>query len=229
VHVSTFARNRVAPSLGDHGRHVVIPNPCMVERAPPVDVAANRALVVIGRLTVEKGMRVLASAWRGTGIPLLVLGDGPAREVLTGLDGPVQMLPWGGPDTVLRVLAKARGLVMPSLWDETSGLVAAEALARGVPAIVSRNTGAAELVERTGGGIVVTGGAVAELREAMLRIADAGRAGSLGAAAYDGYWRDPLTLGRHLDDLERLYGELLQASPGRFVGSTASMAASAPS
>lgn len=225
VHVSAFARDRVGPSLGGHGRHVVIPNPCTVEQAPPVDVAANRALVVIGRLTVEKGMQTLASAWRGTGIPLLVLGDGPARDVLAGLDGPIRLLPWGGHNAVLEVLAQARGLVMPSLWDETSGLVAVEALARGVPAIVSRNTGAAELVERTGGGVVVAGGAVAELREAMLRLADGRQAAPLGASAYAGYWRDPSTPERHLDALERLYRELLtpRAEPAAGTpGSTAS-------
>jgi glycosyltransferase involved in cell wall biosynthesis len=99
---------------------------------------------------------------------------------------------------------------MPSTWDEVSGLVAAEAMARGVPAIVSRNTGAAELVTRTGGGIVVEPGDVAGLRRAMVALAEPGCAARLGAAAYAGYWRDPPTIARHVDLLEALYRSLLR-------------------
>lgn len=211
VHVSRFAQRRVEPWLEHFGRHVVVPNPCTIAKAPPVEVAANRALVMIGRLTVEKGVRELVAAWRGTGMSLLVLGDGPMRDELARVDGPVEVLPWGGRDAVLGALARARALVMPSQWCETSGLVAAEAMARGVPSIVARRTGVAELVERAGGGITVDATDPADLRRAILEVADDERVAALGTSAYAGYWRDPPTLDRHLDMIEALYGDVLRS------------------
>lgn len=217
VHVSGPARDRALPYLPAQARHRVVPNPSPIERRPPVAVAGNHAFAFIGRLTREKGCRELAEAARGAPLKLLVIGDGPLRDVFAGLGEQVELLPWGGRDEVLAVLERSRGLVFPSLWDETAGLVAYEALARGVPVIASATTGAAEMVGRTGGGVLVPAGDVARLRAAMLSLAEAtpAEATRLGAAAYDGYWADPLTVERHVETLEALYDEIASAPSGR--------------
>jgi glycosyltransferase involved in cell wall biosynthesis len=205
AHVSSFAKERIQRFLPAEARHVVVANPCFVERAPPVPVGANEPIVYIGRLAVEKGVRQLLEAVRGSGLPLLVQGDGPLRAEVMALDGSVHYRPWGDGASVLETLQQARALVVPSLWEETGTMNAYEALARGVPVIATRTTPAAALIEKTGGGLVVPTHDVGELREALRRLASGDEAMRLGGRAFQGYWRAPCDLEGHLDRVERLY------------------------
>ena len=208
AHVSSFAQERIRRFLPTDARHVVVVNPCFVERAPPVPVAANQPIAYIGRLTVEKGLRQLLAAVRGSGIPLLVQGDGPLRAEVEASGGCVRCRPWGDEGSVLDTLQQARTLVLPSIWDETGTMNAYEALARGVPVIATRTTPVAALIEKTGGGLVVPPDDVAELRKALRCLADDREVARLGERAYQGYWRAPCNLERHLDSVERLYRQV---------------------
>ncbi len=208
AHVSSFAQERIRRFLPAEARHVVVVNPCFVERAPPVPVTANKPIVYIGRLTIEKGLRQLLAAVRGSGIPLLVQGDGPLRAEVEASGGSVRYRPWGDEASVLNALQQARALVLPSIWDETGTMNAYEALARGVPVIATRTTPAAALIEQTGGGLVVPTHDVGELRKALCRLAADDEVGRLGERAYQGYWRAPCNLERHLDRVERLYRQI---------------------
>ena len=205
AHVSGFARERTRPFLPAEARHVVVDNPCFVERAPPVPVAANGPIVYIGRLTVEKGLRELLEAVRGSEIPLLVQGDGPLRAAVEAAGGSVRYRPWGDGPSVLDTLQHARALVVPSIWDETGTMNAFEALARGVPVIATRTTPAAALIDKTGGGLVVPTRDVVGLRKALCQLAGDDEVARMGARAYQGYWWAPCTLERHLERVEQLY------------------------
>jgi exopolysaccharide biosynthesis WecB/TagA/CpsF family protein len=127
----------------------VKPNPVLPDPGPG-DGAGGYALFV-GRLAEEKGIRTLAKAWlRLTGIPLVVVGEGP----LASIDWPADItvrgaLPYS---EVLKLMKSARTLVIPSTWYETGPLTLIEALACGLPPIVSDLGSMSERVEhhRTG-------------------------------------------------------------------------------
>ena len=107
-------------------------------------------IAYIGRLSVEKGVDILADAINdlarihGTRqIRLLIAGDfrfvpsDSAARVIGALDAcaaEVVRLGWADPAEVLR---QADVLVVPSRWAEPFGLVAAEAMAMGCPLLVS--------------------------------------------------------------------------------------------
>jgi glycosyltransferase involved in cell wall biosynthesis len=122
-----------------------------------------------GRFEPEKGFDLLVQTLDGTGIPLQVAGDASAY-LASGRQVPAFVsfsghLDRGGMGDFYR---QARLLVVPSLWDETFGLVVAEALSCGTPVVVT-NLGA--LAEVAGpGGLVVPAGDVAALREAVSRL-----------------------------------------------------------
>lgn len=215
VHVSSFARDRALPFLPEAATHRVIPNPCLVPQLPPVAVAAQQRLAFIGRLTTEKGVAVLAAALQDGEIGLTALGAGPMDTVLRQASPLVELLPWGDAAGVLALLERSRALVFPSLWPETQGLVVSEALARGVPVIASRATGAAEQIERTGGGLLVPPGDAAALRAAMHEIADDALAARLGERAYRGYWMAPPTAEAHVQALLGLYAEVADRQAAR--------------
>ncbi len=133
------------PYLPDDARLYPLENITDVARGRPVDVAANRALVVLGRLDAEKGVTLAAEAARRAGLPITFIGDGPLRVEIEAMGG--RVTGWLPASEVAAELHQARCLLFPSLWYETFGLVVAEAAARGVPAIVSDISAAAERVD----------------------------------------------------------------------------------
>lgn len=136
--------------------------------------APDPLVLYVGRLSPEKGVDVLLRAFaaiRG-GFPqarLRIAGDGPDRAPLEalarelGLQSVTVFTGWLAPAHVEDELSKAWVAVAPSLWAEPFGLVAAEAIVHGVPAIVSATGGLAEIVEPGVSGLVVPNGDVSAL------------------------------------------------------------------
>ena len=105
----------------------------------------------VGRLSEEKGIRVLLDAWKGParGIPLKIVGDGPLADLVAAAAEASPEITWLGARsrTEMTSLMKAAGvLVFPSQGYETFGLVIAEAYATALPVVATRLGSAAALV-----------------------------------------------------------------------------------
>lgn len=209
LHMSNFAAGIANPFIGyDHARYVV-PSPIEVERGKPVDVAENTRFLFAGRLTEEKGVRLLAQTARDTGLPLTIAGDGPLLRELEAIGENITCTGWLDAAGVTAVMRQARALVFPSTWYETGGLVVLEALAQGIPVIVSRSTGAADFVEDGVNGFVVDAGNTGALRAAMMQLNNPETAARMGHEAYDRYWANPLTPEVHTQRLIGVYRNVL--------------------
>ena len=103
------------------------------------------------------------------------------------------------------MLSTARALVFPSVWYETSGLVVAEALARGVPAIVSSATAGRDLIRDGVNGLLCEPGSLEALVASLQRLQDDDRAALMGENAFALYWANPLSVAAHLDQLLAAY------------------------
>lgn len=173
------------------GRTHVVRNPA----APvPADVlvpaAARRDVVVAGRLSPEKGVDVLLRALAAAPAVrrLHVAGDGPARadlEVLAREVAPGRVVFHGRlpADDVRALVAGAVAAAVPSRWYENAPLAVTEALAAGVPAVVTALGGAPELVRDGVDGLVVPPEDPAALAAALTRLVeDPARAAAMGAA-----------------------------------------------
>ena len=131
------------------------------EQVPSSDADRDDAWLFVGRLTAEKGIDRLVAEWP-EGARLRVVGDGPLRgELESAARGKrVELV---GRKTRADVLAEMRrsfGLVFPSLWYETFGLVYIEALAAGLPTMAFPPSVVAEAVEREGTGVIASWGSV---------------------------------------------------------------------
>lgn len=111
----------------------------------------------VGRLSSEKGIGTLLSAWQKLDemIPLKLIGDGPLASQIAALTQKTSGIDWLGQKTsseVYKLVRDAAFLVFPSEWYETFGRVAIEAFAAGTPVIGSRIGAIAELIDhgRTG-------------------------------------------------------------------------------
>ena len=104
-------------------------------------------IVYVGRLSPEKGVSTLLSAWRmignETGCKLLLIGDGDFRKEYERLADRLnaEFLGQIPNEQVRTIIATAKVMVLPSECWETFGLAAVEAMSVGTPAVVS-NVGA---------------------------------------------------------------------------------------
>ncbi len=136
------------------------------------------AFVFVGRLVAEKGVDVLADAYRAyrelvdDPWPLLVGGVGPESDRLAGIAG-VDMLGFVQPHALPDLLARSGCLVLPSRF-EPWGVVVHEATSAGLPVVCTSVCGAASRLVLDGyNGVVVSPGDVGGLARALVRISGA--------------------------------------------------------
>jgi glycosyltransferase involved in cell wall biosynthesis len=102
------------------------------------------------------------------------------------------------------LLARARALIVPSLWYEGAPRIILEAYAAGVPVLASRIGALPELVEHGASGLLFPPNEVAALATAVTRLADDGESERLGEGAWQ-LWRARFTPERGLKELEACY------------------------
>ena len=148
----------------------IVVKPCFVHPDPGLRVGSGDAVLYLGRLVPEKGVRTLIAAWEhlGGSVPLRIAGEGPLREELEaeiarrGLAG-VKLLGRVPDADLLTEMKRARLVVFPSEWYEGLPLSIAEAFACGVPVVASRIGSMIELVEDGRTGLQFTPGDAADL------------------------------------------------------------------
>ena len=106
----------------------------------------------VGRLAADKGILELLEVWPSDE-PLDVFGEGDLGEHLRGRFGEQPNVSFAGKvsrNDLLARLGAYRGLIVPSQWSEGLPTVILEALARGVPSVVSRSLAAGRELEDAG-------------------------------------------------------------------------------
>jgi len=142
-------------------------------------------VLFVGRLSPEKGLHVVLDAWRQLDLPLRlqVIGDGPARrDLLRRAPDGVEFLGRLSHDEVQQAMREARALVFPSLWYEGQGMTLLESFAAGLPAVVSKLGGSADLL-RGGGGWTATPGDVSSWVRNLSALANDDTVDATGAKA----------------------------------------------
>lgn len=134
-------------------------NPGNAEERLPDDGNAGRLklflddtkplVVYFGKLIEQKGVHLLIDALAGIEARLVVVGFGPERATLERRAGDrgVEAL-FTGPlehRHLRHLLALADACVVPSIFPEAFGMVAAEAASAGCPPLVARHSGLAEV------------------------------------------------------------------------------------
>jgi glycosyltransferase involved in cell wall biosynthesis len=136
-------------------------------------------ILFLGRLTVEKGLRDLMSAWDQIGarmtspVPLLIAGSGPMeREIADWARdrSDVRYLGLQSRDECEDLTAGAVAVVAPSRWMEPLGTVVISAMAAGVPTVAPAHGSFVELARNGETGVLYRPGNVAELADAIERV-----------------------------------------------------------
>lgn len=155
-----------------------------------VPIAERRKRVVfVGRLSAEKGVDDLLTAWLNwgpTAPELTLIGDGPLREALVARAANASNIRFCGQlsgGEAQKEIGLARLLIVPSRWFEGFPMVLREAFALGTPALVS-NLGPLPSLVAQGQGAVFESGDAEDLRHMAKAIwADTERLNSMSKAA----------------------------------------------
>jgi glycosyltransferase involved in cell wall biosynthesis len=185
---------------------ITLLNPVNTVDLGPRDHSGTRFLFV-GRIWEEKGILELLQAI-GEHYPLTVIGDGPRRAELALRYPQVRFLGWLPPERVAQEMRDALAVILPSVYLEAFGLVVAEALALGVPVVVSDRAGAASLVEQGVNGFVVDMGRPVQLMDRCAALMEARRASSMSRQAYLSYWRSPMSTRVYVAGLLDVYNSI---------------------
>lgn len=178
-----------------------------VTEAPPGTITA----AFLGRLTEEKGVRVLLEATRilseETSLRWVVAGDGPLRaEVESAAVDDTLRLRYAGEVADPGPLYTTSELVVIPSFSEGQSLVALEAMAAGLPVIATAVGGLPEVVVAGETGIIIPPGNPEALATAVRHLLrDADRRAELGTAGRARVERE-FGLGRMIEDTLAVYG-----------------------
>jgi glycosyltransferase involved in cell wall biosynthesis len=135
---------RDAPNPGNaEERH---PDAGNAERLAQFFASGAPTVVYFGKLIEQKGVQVLLEAMRDVDARLLIVGFGPERARFEAAAPPRTL--FIGPlehRHLVHLLPLADVTVVPSIFPEAFGMVAAEAAAAGSPPLVARHSGLAEV------------------------------------------------------------------------------------
>ena len=167
-----------------------------------------------GRLTDEKGVRVLLDAWaQAPDLPALqIAGDGPlAAEVerAAAADARITWLGWQGGEAMDALMGGAALLVAPSLWYEGWPLVATEAMGQGTPVVATDHGAFSEMVDEGWTGCLFPSGDAAGL-VACVRwaLSDPDRLAVMRVATWQSF-RDRYSRGANYRQLRAVYADAL--------------------
>lgn len=192
----------------------IAPAVTMPER--PADPGTGGYAAYAGRLTPEKGIQTLVEALRLCDVPLRLARAANSLVTMT--------LPPDVPVVITRdrnefdaFLRGARMLIVPSIWFESFGLAAAEAMAHGIPVVASRLGALASLVRDGTDGLLFEPGNPRDLADKVLALwRNPDRCRSLGDAARKkalANW----TTEHHMRRIENVYADISRRTTRRVV------------
>lgn len=161
VALTEFARKKFLEGELPADRIVVKPN--FVSPDPGTGAGGGRYALFVGRLSPEKGIGPLITAWKRLSerMPLKIVGDGPLASSVGDAARSMTDVEWLGrrpPPEVYDLMGNAACLIVPSECYETFGRVVIEAYAKGTPVIASNIGAIAELVKHGRTGLLFTAG-----------------------------------------------------------------------
>jgi len=210
----------------------VRPSSCNFGRRPLPWRERESKVVFVGRISAEKGLDSLLEAWRrwGNRAPALeIVGGGPDFERLqaavgAGLSRKVSLTGRKPQAEAHALMARAKLLVLPSIWFEGFPLVVREAFAFGVPVAASRIGPFEELIGKPGAGRCFDAGNPDSIHKTIAEMwskqSDLERMGSIAFREYQARYNPE----EGLAGLERIYQWAMEMRRSRWSGRTQEVA-----
>jgi len=159
--LTEFSKNKFMEAGYDSNKMVVKPN--FVDFDPVRRAGVGKYVLFVGRLSEEKGVRLLVNSWSRLGkVPLKIIGTGDLLKDLQkysqnkGLN--IDFLGQKSHEEVIKYIKDSAFVVLPSKCYETFGRVIVESFACSVPVIATRLGAMEELIQNNKTGLLFEAG-----------------------------------------------------------------------
>lgn len=202
--------------LGFKGKIIYLPNFIELQEYQPEYSSIDNSLVYFGRLAVGKGIETFLDAIKGLNLPVKIIGEGPAKELLikkTQSENITNITFLGylqGPK-LYNEIKKAMIIVVPSEWYENNPRSIIEAFALGKPVIGSDIGGIPELIKEGETGYLFPPGNSLALRDKIkLAWKEKDKLSELGRRARR-FAETELNSEKHYAQLMEIYQSIIKA------------------
>lgn len=148
-----------------------IRNPAQPFLSTPAQPRSRLAFLFVGDIHAYKGVFDLAEAARQAQVPLWFAGEGVDRPGLQDRFPEFHYAGWQDRAGLAALARQVRAVVVPTLGPEPFGLTLVEALACGLPVIVSDRALLAPEIEAAGAGLTFRAGESGDLARVLSRVA----------------------------------------------------------
>lgn len=208
IALTDFAKSKFLKAGIDADQIDIKPNFIDTPKHPPVQQSQrNIDVLYIGRLSPEKGIDTLVQASHHCQSAITVIGEGPVQ--ITSHNKNIIALGKMPLVDLLKQLAMAKMLIVPSIWHENFPRVIVEALSCGTPVITSNLGSLAEIVQHNHNGMLFEPGdsqALAKTINGLLQ--DPKKLQNLSNQAYQSYL-DHYTPDQNYQQLMAIYQRAL--------------------
>lgn len=177
------------------------------------DSARDIDILYVGRIETYKGIDVLLDIARNLPqFKMVIVGEGNYLDEVRAKNVYLANVRWAGrldKADVARMMRRARCLVVPSKWEETFGLISAEAMACGTPVVASRIGGIPEVVADGITGLVVDPTDLAGFTKAAARLLNDEATWRLFSKAGKARVEENFSRETHIARLTQTYDEVL--------------------
>lgn len=212
IYISELSKQILAPYLPASSNLHYVPNPIDVTQSQRIKAENNEFYLFIGRLSSEKGIDEFCQVFSKLKYPAIVIGDGPRLRDLEVTFPSIKFAGWLDKPAITKIMQQVKALVFPSHCYETQGLVVYEALAQGVPVIVTEHCCAAEAIVHSENGLLYNDSDRLGLEFAIQQFESMSDNDikKLSETAYIRYWNKADDVKQHVNHLIATYNNMYE-------------------
>ena len=147
IALTNFAKNKFLEA--GFLEHKIFIKPNFSSLKVKLDKNINRSgALFVGRISDEKGIKILLKAWEKIDIKIKIIGNGPLKHLVENNDNSrIEYLGFMNQEQIFNEMQTASFLVFPSIWYEGFPMVIIESFANGLPIIASKLGSMGEIIE----------------------------------------------------------------------------------
>ncbi len=209
IYISNLSLKTLYDYLLDAQIKVFLPNSVKVIKQPRVEAENNSKIIYIGRLSPEKNPQLLAKVTYELDLPVVFIGSGVCENEIRKINNKAIITGWVSQEQISELISTARVVVFPSKCKETQGMAVIEALAYGIPVIVSNTCAAADVVVEHENGLLFSVNDEKELASSLQMMNDNQVVRRMSLKAYSDFWNNEYGKDTYICNLLKIYEKIL--------------------